>query len=480
VNKPVFLFLYADWCHFCQQQKPIIDELEQEYADKITFIHVNAKENPQAIYEFGVTGFPAMFLIVDKNKEGFVYQEFYGFTEKEVLKESFDYGWEWGLSESIEESSIQSDQTESGTLSITSQENSSVRRWVPYYEMWMTCYSTRKEAADAAKAKYVKPSWCFVRECCPDEDHPWVTIPGTGCAHWVAHQKNISRHPTCYAGRSLCVEDVCPENQRHDWKCCRKGDIWVTPDGGHCGIVTHVNKDTTGKVISLNIEHCSRKCGEKAVCLKPEQVDYGNCCAMRKLCEDKSARKICRGDTVVTQEYDVCEWVDKSETDCSDGYKCVENRIDECKSTAECKKTDDGNGDGDGDGPWPDPDNDRPDENYDVSTPKITSNITFNPETIPQVAVLFKGFPLSTQKLLADFNEPTVFVAAGFSPYLVNDYPILISPSGGLYDLDSLLSFKSNLEEYVKNFKVSLGFFLMNNHISKNIFPLYCLYIPFC
>ena len=31
-----------------------------------------------------------------------------------------------------------------------------------------------------------------------------------------------------------------------------------------------------------------------------------------------------------------------------------------------------------------------------------------------------------------------------------------------------------------RNFKVSLGFFLMNNHISKNIFPLYSLYIPFC
>jgi hypothetical protein len=30
------------------------------------------------------------------------------------------------------------------------------------------------------------------------------------------------------------------------------------------------------------------------------------------------------------------------------------------------------------------------------------------------------------------------------------------------------------------NFKVSLGFFLMNNHISKIISPSYCLYIPFC
>ena len=37
-DKPVFLFFYTDWCHFCQEQKPIIDELEQEYADKIAFI----------------------------------------------------------------------------------------------------------------------------------------------------------------------------------------------------------------------------------------------------------------------------------------------------------------------------------------------------------------------------------------------------------------------------------------------------------
>jgi thioredoxin 1 len=64
VKLPVFVFFYADWCHFCQQQKPIIDELEQEYDDKIAFIRVNAEENRQASNEFGVTGFPAMFLIM--------------------------------------------------------------------------------------------------------------------------------------------------------------------------------------------------------------------------------------------------------------------------------------------------------------------------------------------------------------------------------------------------------------------------------
>jgi thioredoxin 1 len=90
-NKPVFVFFYADWCHFCDEQKPIIAELEQEYADKIAFFRVNAEENPQAMNEFAVTEFPAMFLIVDKNAEGYLYQEFEGFTDKETLKEGFDF-----------------------------------------------------------------------------------------------------------------------------------------------------------------------------------------------------------------------------------------------------------------------------------------------------------------------------------------------------------------------------------------------------
>ncbi|MEM0316148.1 MAG: hypothetical protein QXL61_08650, partial [Archaeoglobaceae archaeon] len=95
------------------------------------------------------------------------------------------------------------------------------------------------------------------------------------------------------------------------------------------------------------------------------------------------------------------------------------------------------------------PGNDKPDDSDDVSTPEIASNNTFN-ET-PKVAILFKGSPLDTQKLLAEFNEPVTFVGVDFSPELLNDYPVLIIPSGGLYGLDSSKTFKSNLEQYVRN-----------------------------
>ena len=84
-DKPVFLFFYTDWCHPCQEQKPIIDQLEQEYSEEVTFVRINGEENPQMMEEFGVESFPAMFLIVGENEEGYVYQEFTGFTEKSEL-----------------------------------------------------------------------------------------------------------------------------------------------------------------------------------------------------------------------------------------------------------------------------------------------------------------------------------------------------------------------------------------------------------
>jgi len=40
-----FVFFYADWCHFCSVEKPIISELKQLYSDHIVFIFVNEAIN---------------------------------------------------------------------------------------------------------------------------------------------------------------------------------------------------------------------------------------------------------------------------------------------------------------------------------------------------------------------------------------------------------------------------------------------------
>lgn len=163
-----------------------------------------------------------------------------------------------------------------------------------------TCYSTKEEAVSHVPA-YITPKDCFVWNDNSDPDHPWRVIFGNGCAHWVSHELGLGIDSSwrrwergeiepplpaeawnvCYDGFYIKVEDVCPEDQRQDWKCCQKGDIWVRADGGHCGIVRDVTKDPeTGEVISLKIEHCSSACGEQGVCFR-EPIFSGTCCVLR-------------------------------------------------------------------------------------------------------------------------------------------------------------------------------------------------------
>ena len=89
-SKAVFTLFYADWCGYCQKQKPIVDALEQEFSGDITFMRVNVDENRQAVQKFGVTGFPTMFLITGTDSTGgFIQQKFTGFTDEAKLKASF-------------------------------------------------------------------------------------------------------------------------------------------------------------------------------------------------------------------------------------------------------------------------------------------------------------------------------------------------------------------------------------------------------
>jgi len=89
-GKLPFLFFYADWCGFCKKQKPIIEELKEEYADSVEFIWLNAEENREEAQQFGVSGYPTMFFIFGKDDNGYLYKRFGGYTERDELAEAFD------------------------------------------------------------------------------------------------------------------------------------------------------------------------------------------------------------------------------------------------------------------------------------------------------------------------------------------------------------------------------------------------------
>lgn len=91
-ESPQFL-LFWDGCPDCfEYELNMIDELEQEYGDRIVFIRINYLEDPQAAEEFGVEDSFTMLLITGKTDQGeyVVHQRFEGTVDKEMLRNSFD------------------------------------------------------------------------------------------------------------------------------------------------------------------------------------------------------------------------------------------------------------------------------------------------------------------------------------------------------------------------------------------------------
>ena len=62
---PVLVDFWAEWCAPCKQIAPILDELSEEYAGKLTIVKVNIDDNPEAPTTYGVRSIPTMILFQD-------------------------------------------------------------------------------------------------------------------------------------------------------------------------------------------------------------------------------------------------------------------------------------------------------------------------------------------------------------------------------------------------------------------------------
>jgi len=81
---PVFLEFGASWCEYCQQEKPIIQDLEKRYGS-VTFINVDSDADWSLDSQFVVNGIPQMDVIVRKNPdESYLYVDAYGNTTKDL------------------------------------------------------------------------------------------------------------------------------------------------------------------------------------------------------------------------------------------------------------------------------------------------------------------------------------------------------------------------------------------------------------
>ncbi len=64
-EKVTLVDFWATWCGPCRKLTPLLEEIAEEYGDKVNFVKIKADENIETAQKYSISGVPSILIFKD-------------------------------------------------------------------------------------------------------------------------------------------------------------------------------------------------------------------------------------------------------------------------------------------------------------------------------------------------------------------------------------------------------------------------------